>query len=125
MLEHLRLGPVELSVSLVDDAAIRSLNAVYRGKDKPTDVLAFALREGEAFAAVPREPIGDVVISVPTAARQAKRQRRPLLDEVTMLLAHGILHLLGFDHRTRTEEADMVRRTRALESAATIRRAAR
>src|SRR5437764_15337133 len=93
MLAALDLGAVELSVALVDDATIRELNATWRGKNRPTDVLAFALREGRELAPTAVEALGDVVISVPTAARQAQRRRRPLLDEVTMLLAHGLLHL--------------------------------
>ncbi len=121
MLAFLELGAVELSVALVDDPTIRALNKEYRGYDKPTDVLAFALREGQPFAAVDEEPLGDVILSVPTAARQAKEARRPLLDEVTMLLAHGLLHLLGYDHATRAEEKVMVAKTRELEAAATRR----
>ena len=121
MLEFLELRGVELSVALVDDATIRGLNKEYRGYDKPTDVLAFALREGEAFAAVADEPIGDVIISVPTAARQATKARRALLDEVTMLLGHGILHLLGYDHATKAEEIVMKAKTAELERAAVVR----
>ena len=122
MLEFLQLGAVELSVALVDDATIRRLNKEYRGYDKPTDVLAFALREGEPFASVDDEPLGDVVLSVPTAARQARKARRTLLDEATMLLAHGLLHLLGFDHATKAEELVMKAKTVELERAAIARR---
>jgi probable rRNA maturation factor len=62
--------------------------------------------EGEALAC--REPmLGDIVISIPTAARQANARQASLLDEVTMLLAHGLLHLLGFDHRTAFERRRM------------------
>ncbi len=118
MLAVLDLGAVELSVALVDDAAMRALNAAWRGYDRPTDVLAFALREGQELARARVEALGDVVISVPTAARQAKKQRRPLLAEVTMLLAHGLLHLLGYDHGTRAEEREMKAKTAELERAA-------
>ncbi len=121
MLDFLKLRGVELSVALVDDATIRGLNKQYRGYDKPTDVLAFALREGEAFAPVADEPIGDVILSVPTAARQAAKARRALLDEVTMLLGHGILHLLGYDHATKAEEIVMKAKTAELERAAVVR----
>jgi probable rRNA maturation factor len=65
-----------------------------------------------------------VILSVPTARRQAARRRKPLLDELTMLLAHGILHLLGHDHRTDAEERRMTAKTRELEAAA-ARRATR
>jgi probable rRNA maturation factor len=119
MLRHLGLGAVELSVSLVDDATIQALNRDYRRKDKPTDVLAFPLLDP-----VPAEPeglLGDVILSVETARRQASKHRRTLLDELTMLLAHGLLHLLGHDHATDAEERAMTARTRLLEVAAAAR----
>jgi probable rRNA maturation factor len=126
MLRHLGLGAVELSVALVDDLTIQELNHDFRGKDRPTDVLAFAMREGEAMPEPPPgelEMIGDVIISVPTARKQATERRRPLLDELTMLLAHGLLHLLGYDHVTKAEEKVMTARTRELEKAALERAA--
>jgi probable rRNA maturation factor len=112
MLAHLTLGAVELSIALVDDATIRELNRTYRHKDKPTDVLAFPMDD---------RVLGDVIISIDTARRQAKQRRRPLLDELTMLLGHGLLHLLGYDHRTDAEERQMTSQTRALEAAAGAR----
>ncbi len=121
MLAALELDAVELSVALVDDSTIHGLNRDYRAKDRPTDVLAFAMREGEALAELPEgqlEMLGDVIISIETATRQAKRARRSLLDEVTMLLAHGLLHLLGYDHQDDAEEAEMNARVRELEAAA-------
>jgi probable rRNA maturation factor len=156
MLRHLELEGVELSVALVDDATIHALNRDYRGKDKPTDVLAFPLvvpgeprrtgvarsalghggaaparasgrqRRGAATA-LPRLTgitglLGDVILSIETARRQARGQKRPLLGELTMLLAHGLLHLLGYDHRTGTEERRMTARTGELEMAAISRR---
>jgi probable rRNA maturation factor len=122
MLASLGLTGAELSVALVDDAAIHALNRDYRRKDKPTDVLAFAMEEGEPS---PRtngaRVLGDVIVSIDTARRQAKSRRRPLLDELTMLLAHGLLHLLGYDHQTDEEEREMVARTRELEGHARSR----
>lgn len=113
---------VELSVALVDDACIQELNRDFRGADRPTDVLAFAMREGEDLPTVGDvELLGDVVISVETARRQAANRGRPLLDELTMLLGHGLLHLLGYDHATKAEERVMVDKTRALETAAAAR----
>ncbi len=100
----------ELSVALVDDAAIGALNAQYRGKPRPTDVLSFSLVEG-AFADRRGQLLGDVVISVDTAARQARERRRSLDDTVAKLLVHGVLHLLGHDH----EADDEARRMRAEE----------
>lgn len=101
----------ELSVSLVGDRSIQDLNRRYRGEDRPTDVLAFAMREGEAGGSEPAL-LGDVVISADTAARQARRRRHSLGTEVQALLVHGILHLLGYDHERSPSEA---RRMRALE----------
>jgi rRNA maturation RNase YbeY len=100
----------ELSLALVDDAAIAALNERDRGRAGPTDVLSYSLLEGphsERRGAL----LGDVVISVDTAARQARRGRRSLDDECLRLLVHGVLHLLGHDHE-RDEEA---RRMRAEE----------
>lgn len=119
MLRHLDLRAVELSVALVDDATIHELNRDYRKKDKPTDVLAFPL-----FDPVPERPegmLGDVILSIDTARRQAKKHRRSLLEELTMLLAHGLLHLLGYDHQTDAEEREMTARTKDLEAAAAAR----
>ncbi|MEW6593562.1 MAG: pyridoxine 5'-phosphate synthase [Thermodesulfobacteriota bacterium] len=94
----------EWSISLVNDAAMRTLNRDYRGKDKPTNVLAFALQE--AGGEMPgREMLGDVVISLDTAAREAVLQGITLHQRVTVLLIHGLLHLLGFDHERSGEEA--------------------
>ena len=123
MLEHLALS-AELSVALVDDAAIHDLNRRFRDVDKSTDVLAFAMREGEEMMAAEDEleVLGDIVISVPTATRQAAARSVSLTTELTMLLAHGLLHLIGYDHRNKREERVMLRRTQELENAAVSRR---
>jgi len=117
MLAALDLAFSELSVVLTDDGEIHALNRDFRGKDKPTDVLAFALREGEG-AEHAGELLGDVVVSVETARRQAARRGRPLDAELRMLLAHGLLHLVGWDHRTDAEDRAMKGRTRALMASA-------
>jgi probable rRNA maturation factor len=104
----------ELSIALIGDAEMHALNRDWRGTDRPTDVLAFALREGED-AAVHPDVLGDVVISLDTAARQAAARGATLADEVRVLLAHGILHLLGYDHeRSPAEARRMFARQRAL-----------
>lgn len=97
------LRDYEVSLRLTGDAAIHELNRDYRGKDKPTDVLAFAQREGPAGALHP-ELLGDLVISVETARRQA---RRGLYAELLHLASHGLCHLLGYDHRDDDEERVM------------------
>jgi probable rRNA maturation factor len=125
MLQCLGLADAELSVALTDDEEIHELNRVFRRRDRPTDVLAFAMREG-APAAVPAgdgaaslpEMLGDVVVSVETARRQAARRGRALESEVRELLAHGLLHLVGFDHQTRAEARVMGAETRRLCRAA-------
>lgn len=95
----------ELSVVLADDAGVRELNRVYRGKDAATDVLSFAQGEGEAFAIADEADrhLGDVVISIDTARRQAAEQGHAVADEVAHLLVHGVLHLLGYDHERAAE----------------------
>jgi probable rRNA maturation factor len=108
----------ELSVVLTDDDAIWELNRSYRGKDKPTDVLAFALQEGQGGTLWPGL-LGDVVISVETANRQ--RGRRTLDSELLHLLAHGVSHLLGYDHQTDAQEAEMKAHERLLRTAAAPR----
>jgi len=111
MLAALELPRAELSVLLTDDAEIHQLNLEHRHKDKPTDVLAFAMDEKVPDIA---GILGDVVISLDTAERQAKGRRRPLLEEVRFLLAHGLLHLVGYDHAEPVEKREMVAMTRRL-----------
>ena len=104
----------ELSIALIGDAEMHALNRDYRAKDRPTDVLAFALREGED-AAVHPDVLGDVVISLDTAARQAAARGHSPAEEVRILLAHGVLHLLGYDHeRSPAEARRMFGKQRAL-----------
>lgn len=104
VLTALKLDSAELSVLLVNDRRMRALNCDYRGKDRPTDVLSFAMGEGEPIQGEP-SVLGDVVISLPTAWRQAAEKGHPLEREVTILLIHGILHLLGYDHEGEEREA--------------------
>ena len=127
MLAALQMEKAELSLVLTDDKEIHHLNKVYRRKDRPTDVLAFSLREGEA-GDVAGELLGDVIVSIPTARKQARTRGKDVLEEVTMLTAHGLLHLLGWDHATDEEEAAMTKETARLCSAAApapVRRRAR
>lgn len=112
MIRSLKLEDAELSVLLTGDDQIQELNRVYRKKNKPTDVLAFPQDDdgGETPRGEPRL-LGDVVVSIPTARAQARTARRAAIDEVTMLLAHGLLHLLGWDHDTDRKERAMTRET--------------
>jgi probable rRNA maturation factor len=115
LLDALGETRAELSILLCDDELIHDLNRSYRDVDRPTDVLAFPLLgEDDDPPEVPRA-LGDVVISVETAARQAAQRRRELLAEVTTLLVHGVLHLLGHDHENALERARMEELTERLE----------
>lgn len=113
----LQLGDVELSVVLTSDERIRILNRDYRRKDRPTDVLAFPMREGE-LGGVSGEILGDVIVSVPRAREQARDRSVDLKAELTMLLAHGLLHLLGWDHVTAAQDLRMRKETERLCRAA-------
>lgn len=103
-----KLGFDEVSLSFVRDRAMRILNRDYRGKDKATDVLSFA-HDGED--AVRSPSLGDIVISIDTAKRQSKEFRVSLLDELTRLFIHGMLHCAGYDHEnvSRAEAVRMFR----------------
>ena len=97
----------ELSLSLVCDAEIRELNRTHRNLDQPTDVLAFAFQEERRLP--DSNLIGDVVVSVDTAKRQAQQRETPLQQVVEDLLIHGILHLLGYDHVASPQRARVMR----------------
>jgi len=161
VLAALRLGGYELSLSIVGDEEMWTLNRAYRGRDGPTDVLAFPLHEqaprripprrasparrglamgvgprsefaarkqaparrGLAMGVGPRSEfadllLGDVVISIETAAAQARALRRALAERLDTLLVHGVLHLVGYDHEVSAAEARrMARRTREIRAA--------
>jgi rRNA maturation RNase YbeY len=104
------------SIALVDDADIAALNGRFRGRPRPTDVLSFSLVEGD-HAERRGELLGDVVIALGVASRQARRRRVALDDEVARLLIHGVLHLLGHDHEEAGEAARMRAEERRLERA--------
>ncbi len=99
-------GDPEISFVFCNDPFIQALNAEYRGKNKPTDVLSFAQDDPEI--------LGDIVISLPTAARQAEAAGWTLENEVALLGVHGLLHLLGFDDETEAGAWEMQRRTEAV-----------
>jgi probable rRNA maturation factor len=100
----------EVSAILVDDDYIHELNYQYRGKDTSTDVLSFALNEGDEPEIIngPEENLlGDIVISLETASRQAEEFGHSLERELAYLSVHGMLHLLGYDHEEETDRAVM------------------
>ena len=102
-------GPAELSVVLADDALVHRLNRDYRGKDKPTNVLSFALTEAEEPELGEDAPVmlGDVILAWETVAREAAEQGKTPSDHMTHLVVHGVLHLLGYDHETDDEAEEM------------------
>ncbi|ATY84441.1 rRNA maturation RNase YbeY [Kyrpidia spormannii] len=115
----------EVSVVLVDDERIHELNRDYRGVDRPTDVLSFAMREGEGEPVQTeegRELLGDIVISVETAERQANQYGHSLRRELAFLAVHGFLHLLGYDHQSPEQERVMFGKQEEVLSALGIMR---
>lgn len=117
-----RVNRAEVCISVVDDETIRELNRTYRQKDVPTDVLSFALNEtveGEPEIHYETEEeadasLGDIVISLPTAQRQAQEYGHSLERELAFLTIHGFLHLLGYDHMNEEDEKVMFARQRAI-----------
>lgn len=103
-------GPGEMAVVLTDDAEIQALNRQYRGVDAPTDVLAFAESEPtDPFVTSPEGKyyLGEVFVSLPRAEEQAEEVGHSVEEELALLVVHGTLHLLGCDHETEDEEAEM------------------
>jgi probable rRNA maturation factor len=97
---------VELSVLLTTDAGIQDLNRRWRRKNRPTDVLSFPAG-APAPGSIGPFHLGDVILSLDTARRQARAHRRSLADELDLYLAHGLLHLLGHDHHRRADAERM------------------
>ena len=108
ILSSLTLAGAELSILLTGDREIRDLNLRYRGKDKPTDVLSFPQDDEEPLQGSPRV-LGDVVISVETAERQAGEKGHAFGRELTILLIHGVLHLIGYDHERGRKDGAVMR----------------
>ncbi len=105
IIKNLNLDGVEVSITLTDDETIRSINKQWRGKDKPTDVLSFPQGDTVGYR---YRVLGDVIISLPYARRQAEEIGYSYKEEVVRLLTHGILHLLGYDHETSEEDAKVM-----------------
>lgn len=106
-------GQAIASLTVVNDAAIKSLNRQYRGKNKVTDVLSFGFFGAKGKFTVPAASgpatLGDIFISLPQIKRQAKAASRPVRQEFALMVIHGILHLIGFDHETLAQEKRMFR----------------
>ncbi len=104
-------GAAEVSLVLGDDAMVRRLNHSYRGQDKPTNVLSFALNEGDGPALLPGAPVmlGDVVIAFERVVEEAQSAGRSPLVHLCHLVVHGVLHLLGYDHQNDADALAMER----------------
>ena len=112
--------PAELGILITGDEKVHELNRLYRGIDCTTDVLSFALTEGDDFVAPPDGllHLGEVIVSYPQAERQAREMHKDVKQEMALLLVHGILHLLGYDHAEEEEEKLMRAKEAALLNAA-------
>jgi rRNA maturation RNase YbeY len=107
-------GSVAFDIQLVTDAQIAKLNASYRGKKGITDVLSFSyMGGGGAIPVFAHETAGEIYISLPQAARQAKSEKHTLSDELAVLVIHGALHLMGYDHEKDAAEAARMHRLEA------------
>ncbi|MFV1950632.1 MAG: rRNA maturation RNase YbeY [Nitrospinota bacterium] len=108
MLGDLNEQDSELSIIFVNDQEIKRLNKIYRGVERPTDVLSFSQREGD-FSEINPQILGDIVISIDTASRQALDKGHSLEEEIYILIVHGFLHLIGYDHEISPEYARIMR----------------
>lgn len=104
----------EICIELTNDAIIHEFNRDYRNVDRPTDVLSFPSSEGEELISVPDGHLGDIMISVETAGRQAEELFHSTEREITFLAIHGTLHVLGYDHMVPDDEEIMTRRQREI-----------
>jgi len=104
ILKELKRENSEVTVLIVDDEQIQAINRDYLDRDRPTNVISFAMTEGVGGNLHP-EVLGDIIISAETAARDAITGGLPLMDEMEFLLIHGLLHLLGYNHEKTSQEA--------------------
>ena len=113
---HLSEGRMvcEVAVRLTDDEEVRRLNAQYRNKDRPTNVLSFPLVQADLLTGLTNSDdgevlLGDIVLAYGVCAREAAEKRLPLADHAAHLMVHGALHLVGYDHETEAEAVEMER----------------
>ena len=106
-LTKLDLKNVMFNVIIIDNEQIHRINKEYRGIDRPTDVISFALEDDETFIKTDKRILGDIYISIDKARQQAEEYGHKLLRELCFLTIHGILHLLGYDHMTKEDEEVM------------------
>lgn len=109
-----QLSDAEVSITFVDDKTIQDLNRDHRGLNRPTDVLSFSQLEGEEMGDLPEGqpvPLGDIVVSLERCMEQAADYGHSFERELGFLVAHGMLHLMGYDHQTPEDEAAMMAKT--------------
>ena len=106
-LKKLDLDNVVFNVIIIDNEEIHKINKEYRGIDRPTDVISFALEDDDSFIQLDKRILGDIYISIDKAKEQANEYGHKLLRELCFLTIHGILHLLGYDHMTKEDEEEM------------------
>lgn len=106
-IKHQKLDNLEFNIIIVDNEYIYNLNRDYRGIDRPTDVITFALEDNKDFVTLDHRVLGDIYISLDKAIEQAKEYGHGLKREICFLAVHGFLHLLGYDHMKKEEEEVM------------------
>jgi len=123
IMRRLDCADKEISVSFVDDETIRMLNKQYLGKNKPTNVLSFSMREDE-YGDINPNVLGDIVVSVETAKKDAQGGGLTLAEEIDYLLIHGLLHLLGYNHEktTQNKAREMKQKEKELFDIVSVRR---
>lgn len=105
--EKLDIEKAIFNIIMVDNKEIQRLNSTYRGIDKKTDVITFALEDGDDFRNPEQRVLGDIYISIPVAYEQAEIYEHSRIREICFLATHGILHLLGYDHMEEKDEKEM------------------
>ena len=109
-LSYEKVENAELNIIIIDNKKIQEINKQYRGKDKPTDVISFALEDDDVFVQLETKILGDIYISYDKIVEQSKDYGHSFLREFAFLTVHGVLHLLGYDHLSEDEEKIMFER---------------
>ena len=109
-LKHENVSNAIMNVIIIDNEKIHKINKEYRGIDRPTDVISFALEDDKTFVNTDFRVLGDIYISIDKAKIQAKEYNHSLLRELSFLAVHGFYHLLGYDHQTKEEEEIMFKK---------------
>ena len=120
--KELEIEKAIFNIILVDEKEIHNLNKTYRGVDKPTDVISFALEDGNTYNNPYIRMLGDIYICIPIAYEQAEIYGHSRIREVCFLATHGILHLLGYDHMTESDEKIMFKKQEELLNLYEIKR---